>query len=141
MCAVYQALEIFRCAEAARGGEEAGHMVSERSVVGMFLYGHYLDRVVSVGCDSRQYLIAEFYICAHAFVFLGHTNVAFIDKQRFGIGRELVYFPFILRFRTPYLGRKQMCLGVLYDACGICRNAFAVSSGPVYHHLVQLSVA
>ena len=50
-----QILEFFGRPEARGSGEEAGHLVAKRSVVGMFLNCHQLQRVVTSLDDSWKH--------------------------------------------------------------------------------------
>ena len=55
-------------------------VVAERSVIGMFGDAHQLHRIVALLPDPGQDLFGEFRIAAHAFAFLGHTYVGFVDE-------------------------------------------------------------
>ena len=55
-------------------------MVAERPVIGMFGDAHQLYRIVTLLPDPGQDLFGEFRIAAHAFAFLGHTYVGFVDE-------------------------------------------------------------
>ena len=141
VCVIDKVFEVFGCSETAGGGEEIRHVVAERAVVGVLLYGHNLYGVVAVGGYARQNLGAEFLVSAHAFAFLGHAYVALIYEQGFGVGGEFVVFPFIGCCRFPYLSREYFGVRVLHHAVGVCRNAFGFATGPFHNHFIKLSVA
>ena len=56
----------------------------------MFLDGHNLDGVITVGDDARQHVHTEFLVSADALAVLGHANVALIDQQRLGVGHKVL---------------------------------------------------
>ncbi len=68
----------------------------------MLLYGHDLDGVISVGRNTRQYLVAEFHICAYSLLLLRHADMAFIDEKRTGVGAEALHLP-LIGLRSPDL--------------------------------------
>ena len=141
MGVVDKRLKLLGGAETARRGKEVRHMVAERAVVGVLLYGHYLDGVVTVGSDSRQHLGAELAVGADALALLRHAYVAFVYEQGLGVGHEIVVLPFVGAVGMPYLRREYGCLFVLDYACGVGRDALARASGPAYYHFVKLAVA
>ncbi len=114
-------------------------MIAERSVVWVFLNGHNLDCIITVGCYTRQDEVAEFSVCADTLSFLCHADMAFIDHERTSVGAETAHFPFV-RFRRPYLSRENFGLFVLNHAGRVGGNSFALSAVPADHHLVEVAV-
>ncbi len=140
MGVVDKRLKLLGSAETARRGKEVRHMVAERAVVGVLLYGHYLDGVVTVGSDSRQHLGAELAVGADALALLRHAYVAFVYEQRRRVGHESLVGPRKRPFGFVDLSRENMRRRVLHHTGGIGRYALGRAAGPVYLHLVQLSV-
>ena len=137
---VDEALQVVGGAESRRCGEEVAHMVAERSIVGMFLNGHYLYGVVAVGGYTWQNVVAEFGVCAYSLSFLGHAYVALVYQQRAGVGLKRCYFPLIGLGRFPYLCREEGCVGVLYHSGGVGRDTFALAPFPCHEHFVVIGV-
>ncbi len=137
---VYQALQVVGRAETAGGGVEAADMIAERAIIGMLLYGHELDGVVAVLRDAGQDVDAEFLVCAHALLLLGHADVRLVYQQRARVGTEARGLEFIRGLGGVYLGREYLCVGVLHHARGVCRDAVALAAAPVHAHLVQVAV-
>ena len=101
---VDKGFQLFRCAEAAGRSIEAGNVVAERTVVGVFLNGHDLDGIVSVLHYARKNVFAEFFVSTHALFVLSHTDMAFIDEQRVGFRLEVLDFELVFSCRFPDLG-------------------------------------
>ena len=137
---VDEGFELVGGAETARSGEEVRHMVAEGTVVGMLLYGHDLDGVVAVGGDARQNLCAEVGVGAHAFFLLRHAYVALVDEQGLSVGLEALVGPAERLGGSVDLCGEYVGRGVLDYSRGIGRDAFVFAAGPLYEHLVELSV-
>ena len=76
---VDKVLELLGGTKAARSCIETRHMVTEGTIIGMFLDCHNLDCVITVGSDARQHVLTEFIVGAHTLTVLRHTYVALID--------------------------------------------------------------
>lgn len=115
-------------------------MVTERSVVRVFLYGHDLYGIIPVGDNAGKNFFAEFVIRTDALVFLRHTYVAFVDEQRRCMGDKFFLFEDIRFLRRPYLCRKDFCGFILHDTGCPCRYTFALPSFPVHRELIEVEV-
>lgn len=115
-------------------------MVTETSVIGMFLDSHDLNAVISVLSDTGKDIFAEFIIGAHFFCILRHADVAFVNHQRSDIGYKYFFLEFIGFGRFPYLSTENLSLLVLYDTVCPCRDTFSLSSFPVNFQFVELQV-
>ena len=105
-------------------GEEARHVVAERTVVGVFGHGHQLHGVVAVLLDDREYLFGEFAVGAHALALLGHAHVGFVDQQAADLRGVEGVAPPVERLRgRPELRGVVLRRLVLHDARGVGRNA------------------
>ncbi len=139
MGVVDKALKVFGSSETRRGGKETRHMIAERPVVGMLLDSHNLDGVITVGGNAGEHLVAEFLVCPHTLTLLCHTDMAFIDKQRAGVGHEIVDIPFE-RGVVPHLRREDMCVLILHHTVGISRDTQPLPPVPMHAHLIELPV-
>ena len=106
----------------------------------MLLDGHYLDAVVACLVYTGQYIQTEFLVCANLLCVLSHTDVALVDEQRTGIGFELSVLPFVFLFGLPNLGRENLCGFILNHTTHPCGYAFALSTIPMYTHLVEITM-
>ncbi len=141
MGGVDEALEVVGGAEARRGGVETADVVAERSVVGMFLDGHYLYGVVAVFCDAGQDFLAELVVCADALPLLGHAYMALVDEQGLGVGGEFLHLELIGMLRVIDLGGEYLGVGILHHPRGVCGDALPLSSVPGDEHLEEVAVA
>ena len=137
---VDEGLQVVGGTESRRGGKEARHVVAERAVIGVLLYGHNLYGVVAVGIDARQNLLAKFVIGAHLLLLLGHTDVAFVDEQGRSLGFEVGLGEGKGLFGVPDLSREDIGLGVLHHAGSPGGYAFALPAVPVDRQLVEVEV-
>lgn len=78
-------------------------MITETSVIGMFLNRHYLDAVVTGLDDAGQDVIFEFGVSADFFCVLRHTDMTFINEQRACVDFETVVVPNVRMFGRPNL--------------------------------------
>ena len=105
-----QLFQLVRRTETGRGGEEATYVIAERSIIGMFLYSHDLNGVITILRYTRQYILTEFIIRPHLLLVGAHTDMALVDQK----GRLLRFEPFILEFirflRVPYLSAEYLRL-------------------------------
>ncbi len=114
-------------------------MITERAVIWMFLYRHYLNGVITVGCYTREHKVTELCVAPYPLLLLSHAYMAFIYKQRACIRAEASHFPFIWS-RRPHLRGKQMSVLILHDTCRISRYTFSASSFPGDYHLIEITV-
>ena len=75
---VDEGLKLFGCSKAARRCEKAADMIAERTVIRVFLYRHYLNAVVSVGDNPRQYVVLKFSVRAYLLSVLRHAYMALV---------------------------------------------------------------
>ena len=115
-------------------------MVSEATIIGMFLDSHNLYAVVAFLGDTWKNLFLKFLIATDLFLLLRHTDMAFIYQQRICRRLENPLLHFIGFLRNPNLGTEYFSLFVLYDTCSPCRNALTATAVPMYHQLVQVTV-
>ena len=137
---VDEGFQLFGRAEAAAGGEERRHMVTEGTIVGVLLNGHDLDGIVASLGHAGQHVVLELCVAAHFLSILSHTDVALVDEQRTFLGLKAVFLPHIGLGRIPHLGRENLRLIVLHHAAAPCRNALAFTAVPLHLHLVELAV-
>ena len=134
---INQRLQFVGRAEATAGSKETAYVVTETAIIGMLLYGHNLNAVVTVGCNTRKNLITELYISANLFLVLSHTNVALIDKQRICRRTELLHLPLIGLLRIPYLSTENMRLGRLDNSSSPSRNTFSLTTLPMHNQFIE----
>ena len=137
---VDELLQVFRRPKAGRGGKEAAHVITERTVIRMFLYGHDLDGIVSFLHDARQDFLAELVVRAYFFFVRAHADMAFVNHEGSGIGFEFLYLEFVGFFRIPDLRAEDFRLRVLHHAPDPCRNTFAASAFPFDPKFEQIPV-
>ena len=78
MGCINQFFQFFRSTKAGRSGKETGNMVSEATIIGMFLDSHNLYAVVAFLGDTWKNLFLKFLIATDLFLLLRHTDMAFI---------------------------------------------------------------
>ena len=143
VCLFDELLEFFRRTETRRSRKEVRYMVAERAIVRMLLDGHNLDAVVAQFGYTRQHIVLKFDIRSYALLLGSHTDMAFVDHQRF------VGFPSARSFalsgnewlgRSPYLCGEDLRTLILHYALCIRRDAFAVAANPLDQQFVMLAV-
>ncbi len=115
-------------------------MVSERAIIWVLLDCHNLYCVISVSCNTGKSFLTELIISSHSLFLLGHTDMALIYKERFGVGREFLYLEFIRILRQIYLGGENLCIGILNHTVGVCRDTFTLTAVPSHKHLEKISI-
>ncbi len=115
-------------------------MIAERTIIRVFLNGHHLYAIVTIGDDARQYVLRKFLICAHFLSVLSHSDVAFVYEQRRFVGLELLFPEHIRLLRVPNLCGKNLCVVVLHHTLAPCRYALAFAAVPFHLHLVKVAV-
>ncbi len=140
VCLVDKRFQLLRSAEFRRCGKKAAHMIAERPVIGMLLYGHDLNAVIAVAGDTRQNLVLEFRVCAYAFLVLRHAYMAFVDQKRVRFRHKSLTLPFIRFVRRPDLSGKNRRIFGLNNPDGICRYALPGAASPAHVHFVELTV-
>ena len=115
-------------------------MIAEASIIRMLLNSHNLDTVVTVGCNTWQYVFAEFVISTNLFGILCHTYVAFVNHQRTYVGVEYFLLEFIRFCRIPYLCAEYLGLIILHYTSSPCRNSLTFATIPAYQHLVKVTM-
>ena len=106
----------------------------------MFLDGHNLYGIVTVGGYARQHIGAELVVRAYALFVYGHTYMALVDKERRFLGTERSLGELIRLIWRPHLCREDIRGGVLNHTGGIGRNAFAASTVPIHFQLIQVAM-
>ena len=133
-----QLFQLVRRTETGRGGEEATYVIAERSIIGMFLYSHDLNGVITILRYTRQYILTEFIIRPHLLLVGAHTDMALVDQK----GRLLRFEPFILEFirflRVPYLSAEYLRLLILHHPASPCGNTFSATAVPLDQQLKQV---
>ena len=104
-------------------------MITEASVIGMFLNRHDLDAVVAGFDDAGQ-----------DFGVLRHTDMTFINEQRACVDFETVVVPNVRMFGRPNLCGENFCFVVLNDALRPSGNTFAFAVIPANIHFVKVAV-
>ena len=140
MCLVDELLQLLRRAETAGRGEEARHMIAETAIIGMLLYGHNLDAVITVGGNARQHILTELVVRAYLFGILCHADVAFIYQQGRGVRTESLLLPHVRLLRCPNLRAENLRLVVLHHPAAPRGNAFAASSVPMHLQFIQVAM-
>lgn len=115
-------------------------MITETSVIRMFLNCHDLNGIVAGFFYSRQDVILELDICTDLFGILRHTDMAFIDEQRACIDFEPVIIPDVGIFGSPDLRGENLCFVILNDALTPSGDAFTLAVIPAHIHFVQVAV-
>ncbi len=115
-------------------------MVSETTIVWMFLNSHNLYAVISLFGDTGKNLFLKLLVAAHLLFLLSHTDMALIYQQRIRRRLERPLFHFIRFLRSPDLGTEYFRLLSLNDTCSPCRDTFAATAIPMYHQFVQITV-
>ena len=137
---VDELLQLFGRAEAGGRGEERTYVIAEAAVIGVLLNGHNLDAVVTLFDDARQHVFAKFVVSAHLFSILRHTDMAFVNQQRGGVGLERLFLKHIFLFGCPYLCAENLCVVVLHHAAAPCGNALAFAAFPVHFEFIEVLV-
>ena len=106
----------------------------------MLLNSHYLYAVISFLDDAWKDVLTKFCIGAHLLGILCHTDVALVDKKWCSIWLKGLFLPLVFLFRSPYLSREYLCLIILYHTTNPCRDAFSLTTRPLYKHLVQVTM-
>ncbi len=137
---INQCFQFLRRTETAGCRKETADMIAERSIVGMFLYGHNLDAVVAILDDTGQHIFTELIVSTHLLCVLRHTDMALVNQERRLVGPKGLFLPYIGGLRLPYLGGEYLGLLVLYYTLTPCGNTLAVAAVPIDVHLVKVSV-
>ena len=116
-------------------------MIAETSIIGMFLYSHYLYTVVSVVDDTWQNKFFKFGVRTHLFGILPHANMAFVDQQGRSVGLKLLFRPLVGVFGLPHLCREDARLFVLNHAAHPCGYAFSASTVPIHMHFIEVAMS
>ncbi len=127
---VDQFLEFFRCAETGRSREKTGHLVSERSVVGVFRQGHQLQGVVAGRGNAWQHLPGKFLVGAHFFSRLGHAHVGLVDQYRRSGRSARPVAPGVGFGWRPDLGGENPRGRILHHPVCISRHPVPLVVGP-----------
>ena len=106
----------------------------------MFLNGHDLNTVVTVGHHSGQDIFLEFGISTHFLGILSHTDVTFVDEQRVLVGFKTFLLPGIRLLRIPHLCREYLGGLVLHHTLCPCRNTLTRPTVPIDMHLEKIAV-
>ena len=130
MSLVNQSLELLRSTETRAESKEIRHLITERSVIWMFLKGHDLKGVIAKIRDSRKNICAELLECSHLLLLGRHTDMALINERMRTLARSLM-LP-LIRLRVPYLRAELFGHRVLNRAGGICRKSLRTSTRPFY---------
>ena len=136
VCGIDQLLQFFRSTETGRSGKETGYMVTEATVVGMFLNCHDLNAIVSGFSYARKSFFTELIVSSYLIFLLRHTDMTFVDKQRIRIRFKCTLLYFIWLFRCPDLRTENLGLFVLYYPCCPGRNTFSTTAFPMYNEFV-----
>ena len=139
MGSINEILQLFWSTETAAGCKEAAHMITERTIIWMFLDSHDLDAVVTVLDDARQYILLELSIGSNLLCILAHTDMALINQERSGLSLESLLLP-LVRLWIPNLRRENLGLLILYYALSPCRDSLAFATFPVHLHLIEVTV-
>ena len=115
-------------------------MIAKRAIIRMLLYGHNLYAVVTCFHDTWQHIILKFGVCTNLLGILRHAYVAFVDEQRISGGFKVGCLPCVRLLRTPYLSRENLSLIVLNHAVYPSRDALALTTFPIYMHLVKITM-
>ena len=140
MSSINELLQLFWRTEATAGSKETRHMVTERTIIGVFLDSHHLDAVITILDNTWQNIVLKLCIGTHLLGILSHTYMALIDEQRILLRLEVLLFPLIGFLRVPNLSREYLCLIILYYALTPSRDTLSFPTVPLYLHLVQLTV-
>lgn len=84
---VDQVHQLLRSAISAGNSKEGGDLVSERSIVCVFLDGHQLNDVVSKLLDPRKNLCSELLVGSDPVLSGTNTDMGLIDTSRLGLCR------------------------------------------------------
>ena len=136
VCGIDQLLQFFRSTETGRSGKETGYMVTETTIIGMFLDCHDLNAIVSGFSNAWKSFFTELIISSYFFFLLCHTDMAFVDKQRIRIRFKCTLLNFIWLFRCPDLCTENLGMFVLYHSCCPGRNTFSTTTFPMYNEFV-----
>ena len=140
MRGIYQFLKFLRSTEPRRRRKKTGNMISKTTVIGMLLYCHNLNTVVTIIPDTRKDILPKLHICTHLLLLLGHSNVALINEKGVFLGFESLDFEPIWCFRIPYLCRKNVRVIILDHPLAPRRNTVPFTAVPFDTHLVMLTM-
>ena len=132
--------QFLRCAETAAWCEEVGHMIAEAAIVRMLGNCHDLNAVVAILDDARQNLVLELGVSSHLFCILSHTDVTFIDEQRFSVWLEVLFLPNVRSFGCPHLCGEDFGVLILHHAVNPGRDALPFSTVPLDMQLEQVAM-
>ena len=131
MSLVYQLFQFFRRTKTGRCGKKTADMITERTIIRMFLNSHNLNGIISFLRNTGQHHTTEFVVTANFLFIRSHTDMTFINQQ----WRDIRLKPFMLehiRFlRIPYLRAENFGIFILNDTPYPCRNTFPAASFPL----------
>ena len=117
-----QPAQVVRHTETRGWREEIGHMIAERTVVRVFLYGHQLQYVVSQSGDAGQNVPGKFLPGTHMAVLGSHSRMGFVDQGR-EVRRQAEFrvLPSVVALREELSGEIERGF-VLYHAAYVGRD-------------------
>ena len=137
---VNELLEFFRCTKTATCSKEGAYVVTETTVIGVFLNRHNLEAVVTFLDDTGKHIEAELFVSSYTLSILSHTDMAFVNKERIALGFELRLLPLVFFLWRPNLSRENLGFFVLHYATHPRRNTFAATAFPIYFEFVEVAM-
>jgi len=127
---VDKVFQVLGPAEPGRCREEIGDLIAEGRIIRMLHHRHDLQGVVAQFFHSGQDILGKFGVSADFSLFLGHTDVALVDKQ-FALGSEAVVGPvegfFVVDHAVP-----GVVVGVLDHTADIEGDPLQNLAAPLY---------
>ena len=115
-------------------------MIAEGTVIGMLLYGHYLNAVIAVLNDTWQHIILELGIGTHFLSILPHTHVTLVNEEGVLLGLKNLFLELVGLLGIPHLCRENLRIIILHHTTAPGWNTLPFSTIPLHFHLVQLSM-
>ena len=136
---VNKGFKLFRSSKSRGAGEKTRNMVSERSIVGMLHYRHYLQSIVAERLYARKDILAKFAVSAYSLLVLSHTDMTFVDAKSAPCGNEAAVLPLVFGLVHDDRRPKSRLL-VLNYALGIKRNSLEKLTTVLDDSLYQTAV-
>ena len=140
MSLVYQLFQFFRRTKTGRCGKKTADMITERTIIRMFLNSHNLNGIISFLRNTGQHHTTEFVVTANFLFIRSHTDMTFINHQRISLCTEHLLSEPVRILRFPDLCTEYLCLLILYHTVGPCRYAFSFTAIPTDFQFIQITM-
>ena len=115
-------------------------MITETSIIRMFLYRHNLNAIIAILDYTRQNIESKLIIGSNLLCILGHADMTLVNKEWIGFRYKRFLFPFVRLFRIPDLGGENLRFFILNDATSPCRDTLSLATFPIDMHLIEVAM-